>query len=195
MHRLDKDTSGLMVVAKNDRAHQLADQTIRRPRPHRRHAARLSRVCLGRARTGSAAPVDAPIDRHPQRGKKWRCARAAARRSRIGRSGRLLRAATASRWRRCSPASSRPAAPTRSGSIWPISATRCSAMRSMARTSRPRRASSAPKARRRWPPSAAKRCTHTSWYWNTPKPGKFWSGSRICPMISLRLRDCLRAAL
>src|SRR5580704_19757317 len=57
-------------------------------------------------------------------------------------------------------------------------------MRSMARTSRPRPAISAPKARRPWPPSIAKRYTHTSWPWNTPKPGRFWSGSRICPPTS-----------
>ena len=30
----------------------------------------------------------------------------------------------------------------------------------------------------------AKRCTHTFWRWNTPKPGRFWSGSRICPRTS-----------
>ena len=34
VHRLDKDTSGVMVVAKNDRSHQAAGQAVRRPRPH-----------------------------------------------------------------------------------------------------------------------------------------------------------------
>ena len=28
----------------------------------------------------------------------------------------------------------------------------------------------------------AKRYTHTSWPWSTPKPGRFWSGFRICRM-------------
>ncbi len=41
VHRLDKDTTGLMVVAKNDRAHQSLERAIRRSRPHRRNAARL----------------------------------------------------------------------------------------------------------------------------------------------------------
>jgi 23S rRNA pseudouridine1911/1915/1917 synthase len=35
VHRLDKDTSGLLVVAKNDQAHQSL-APVRRPRPHRR---------------------------------------------------------------------------------------------------------------------------------------------------------------
>ena len=26
----------------------------------------------------------------------------------------------------------------------------------------------------------ARRCTHTSWHWSTPEPGRFWSGFRIC---------------
>src|ERR1700680_4397982 len=57
-------------------------------------------------------------------------------------------------------------------------------MRSMAPTSRPRPAISAPKARRPSAPSTAKRYTHTFWHWSTPKPGRFWSGGRICPKIS-----------
>ena len=52
-------------------------------------------------------------------------------------------------------------------------------------------AASARKARRPWPPSIAKRYTHTSWPWSTPEPGRFWSGSRICRPISGLLRQTL----
>src|SRR3984893_17027744 len=121
----------------------------------------------------------------PMPGRKWRCARAAARPSPTGKFRNPSTGATASRSRPCWPASSRPAAPIRSGCISPISAIPCWATASMARISRPRPAILARKARRRWPPSGAKRCTHTFWRWNPPETGPFWSGFRICPKISL----------
>lgn len=60
VHRLDKDTSGLMVAAKTDRAHQflsdqLADRTLGR------HYAAL----VWRAPNVRAGHVDMPIGRHP----------------------------------------------------------------------------------------------------------------------------------
>ena len=65
MHRIDKDTSGLLLVAKNDFAHQklaaqLADHTM-----HRTY------VCLvcGNIRDDNGV-IDAPIARHPQDRKK-----------------------------------------------------------------------------------------------------------------------------
>ena len=70
VHRLDKDTTGLMVVAKNDRAHkalaaQFAEQGRGRPL-----GARLSRLRLGRA-AAATGTIDAPLDRHPAaRGKR-----------------------------------------------------------------------------------------------------------------------------
>ena len=88
VHRLDKDTTGLMVAAKNDRAHQIADRAIRRPWPHRRDAARLSWRSSGACRTASAAPSTRRSTGIPTPAKKWRCARAAARPSPIGRSRR-----------------------------------------------------------------------------------------------------------
>src|SRR6202171_4880698 len=64
VHRLDKDTTGLMVVAKNDRAHasltaQFADHG--RPRPMRRGYMAFIWGVPNRQR----GTVDAPIDRHP----------------------------------------------------------------------------------------------------------------------------------
>ena len=80
VHRLDKDTTGLMVVAKNDLAHAVADRAIRRPRPHRADAARLHGLCLGRCRAGIAARSTRRSTATRMRGRRWRCARAAARR-------------------------------------------------------------------------------------------------------------------
>ena len=60
VHRLDKDTSGLMVVAKNDAAHlglaaQLADYTVRRV---------YGALCCGVV-ARDKVKIDAPIGRHP----------------------------------------------------------------------------------------------------------------------------------
>ena len=60
VHRIDKDTSGLLVVAKNDRAHEkLAAQFAD-------HSAHRSYVCLvhGNMRD-EYGTIDAPIGRHP----------------------------------------------------------------------------------------------------------------------------------
>ena len=69
MHRLDKDTTGLMVVAKNDRAHQsltaqFADHG--RTGPMRRGYLAFVWGVPNRQR----GTVDAPIDRHPHAREK-----------------------------------------------------------------------------------------------------------------------------
>ena len=123
VHRLDKDTSGLMVAAKNDRAHQsLSAQFADHGRTGAMRRGYLAFVWgVPNRQRGT---VDAPIDRHPHAREKMAVrARAAARRSPIGRSRKPSTGVTANRSRRCSPASSRPAAPIRSGCISPISAT------------------------------------------------------------------------
>ena len=80
VHRLDKDTTGLMVVAKNDRAHaSLSAQFADHGRTGAMRA-RLSRLRLGRARTGSAARSTRRSTAIRMHGRRWRCARAAARR-------------------------------------------------------------------------------------------------------------------
>ncbi len=64
MHRLDKDTTGLMVVAKNDRAHQSLSAQFAdhgRTGEMRRGYMAFAWGVPGRAR----GTVDAPIDRHP----------------------------------------------------------------------------------------------------------------------------------
>src|SRR3569623_986002 len=64
-HRIDKDTSGLMVAAKTDRAHvglakQFADHSIDR---------RYKAIVYGRI-SGSSGSIDAPLARSPQNRKK-----------------------------------------------------------------------------------------------------------------------------
>jgi 23S rRNA pseudouridine1911/1915/1917 synthase len=64
VHRLDKDTTGLMVVAKNDRAHQSLSAQFAdhgRTGEMRRGYMAFAWDVPGRAR----GTVDAPIDRHP----------------------------------------------------------------------------------------------------------------------------------
>ena len=65
VHRLDKDTSGLMVVAKNDIAHlslanQLANRTMGRT---------YNAICLGKLKTNKLK-IDLPIGRHLSDRKK-----------------------------------------------------------------------------------------------------------------------------
>ncbi|MDW7728547.1 MAG: RluA family pseudouridine synthase [Bacillota bacterium] len=65
VHRLDKDTSGLLIVAKNDTAHnslsdQLKDRTLRREY--------IALVC-GRVKS-ARGKIEAPIGRHPKDRKK-----------------------------------------------------------------------------------------------------------------------------
>lgn len=60
VHRLDKDTSGVMVVAKNDRAHLSLAEQIRAREAHREY--RL--IVYGRVRADKAR-INAPMGRHP----------------------------------------------------------------------------------------------------------------------------------
>jgi len=61
VHRLDKDTTGLLVVAKSDRAHLGLSLAFRRRKIQKTYLA----VCFG-VPTESDGVVDAPIDRHPR---------------------------------------------------------------------------------------------------------------------------------
>lgn len=60
VHRLDKDTSGLLVVAKTDQAHWALQEQIQQRGAERRYIA----LVWGEARFNEAV-VDAPIGRHP----------------------------------------------------------------------------------------------------------------------------------
>jgi 23S rRNA pseudouridine1911/1915/1917 synthase len=59
VHRLDKDTSGLLVVAKNEAA-QLA-----LVRQLQEHTVKRTYLALARGKVAAAGKVDAPIGRHP----------------------------------------------------------------------------------------------------------------------------------
>ena len=112
VHRIDRDTSGLIIAAKNDFAHQalsaqLQDHSLRRT---------YEAVVMGNLREDSGT-VDAPIGRCPRTGRRWRWSPGAARLSPTGRcwSGFPAIPMSAAGWRQ--------AVPTRSGSTWPTSAT------------------------------------------------------------------------
>jgi 23S rRNA pseudouridine1911/1915/1917 synthase len=60
VHRLDKDTSGLMVVAKNDEAHRVLADELR----HRRVRRRYLTACWGHL-PEERVTVDAPLGRSP----------------------------------------------------------------------------------------------------------------------------------
>ena len=61
VHRLDKDTTGLLVVAKSDRAHLGLSLAFRNRKIHKTYLA----VCYGVPEEPDGV-VDAPIDRHPR---------------------------------------------------------------------------------------------------------------------------------
>ena len=65
VHRLDKDTTGIMVVAKSDRAHLALSIAFRQHTIRKTYLA----VCYGTPTTGDGV-VDAPIDRHPRNRKE-----------------------------------------------------------------------------------------------------------------------------
>jgi 23S rRNA pseudouridine1911/1915/1917 synthase len=65
VHRLDKDTTGIMVVAKSDRAHLALSIAFRRHTIRKTYLA----LCFGAPKTPEGV-VDAPIDRHPRQRKE-----------------------------------------------------------------------------------------------------------------------------
>ena len=65
VHRLDKDTSGLMVVAKNDRAQRALQQQLKDREVHKTYLALVRGVPKPREGT-----IEAPLARHPKNRKK-----------------------------------------------------------------------------------------------------------------------------
>lgn len=65
VHRLDKDTSGLMVVAKNDRAQRALSQQLKDRRVHKAYLALVHGVPQPKE-----GLIEAPIGRHPRNRKK-----------------------------------------------------------------------------------------------------------------------------
>lgn len=67
LHRLDRDTSGLLMIAKNDYAHQFLSAQIRTKEAKRQYLA----ILLGHLKTDTGT-ITGDIDRHPiQRYKMW----------------------------------------------------------------------------------------------------------------------------
>ncbi len=77
VHRIDKDTSGLLVVAKNDAAHLALAEQLKEHKVSRIYTA----VAVGNLRE-DAGTVDAPIGRNPNDRKKMAIIRDPDRRSR-----------------------------------------------------------------------------------------------------------------
>lgn len=65
VHRLDKDTSGVMLVAKSDRAHHALSAAI-----EKRSVSRIYLAVLEGMPTPAYATIDKPIGRHPSDRKK-----------------------------------------------------------------------------------------------------------------------------
>ncbi len=74
VHRIDKNTSGLLMVAKNDTAHQVLAEQIKEHSFLREYEA----VVYGRMRADSGK-IDAPIGRHPTKRKQMAVNGSAAR--------------------------------------------------------------------------------------------------------------------
>ena len=121
VHRIDKDTSGLLVVARTIEAHTVLVEALREHEVQREYLA----LCVG-AVTGGGT-VDKPIGRH-RTDRLRMTVRADGRRSRHALPARrALRAAHPAAGDR-----SRPAARTRSACTWRTSAIRWWAIRCMA---------------------------------------------------------------
>jgi len=65
VHRLDKDTSGLMVVAKNDRAHAFLTDQFKTGTVKKKYMALVHGIIQG-----DKGKIDLPIARHPRRRKE-----------------------------------------------------------------------------------------------------------------------------
>ncbi|MFQ5895726.1 MAG: RluA family pseudouridine synthase [Nitrospinota bacterium] len=74
VHRLDKDTSGLLIVAKNDRSHLSLSRALKERRIRRQYLA----IVRGEPRA-ERGRVEAPIGRHPTRRREMAAVRQGGR--------------------------------------------------------------------------------------------------------------------
>jgi RluA family pseudouridine synthase len=139
VHRIDKDTTGLLVIAKTDAAHQglaalFADHGLTLPLEREYRAIVWGVPSRARGTVARRWAVTPPI------AKSRRSSRliAAATPSPIGNCRSASLARKARQPPLCCRAGWRRAAPTRSACIWPISPTRCSATPSTAPAFAPR---------------------------------------------------------
>ena len=65
VHRIDKDTSGLLIVAKNDKAHRILAEELKEKKIKRKYIALVSGVI-----NHDVGEIDAPIGRDPSDRKK-----------------------------------------------------------------------------------------------------------------------------
>ena len=65
VHRIDKDTSGLLIVAKNDKAHRILAEELKEKKIKRKYIALVSGVI-----NHDIGEIDAPIGRDPSERKK-----------------------------------------------------------------------------------------------------------------------------
>ncbi len=195
-----------MVVAKNDHAHRaLAAQFA----DHGRSGEPFERGYLAFVWGAPDRPhgVDRPADRPRSEGARSHGGARGRPRGRhpLAGAGTLRRPACrqaarqtlrkaqrpASRWRASSPAGWKPAGPTRSGSIWPRSAIRSWATRSMGPDSAPNRPFCPGRPRPRWRPLADRRSMPIFWRSNTHRAAKFvrfrvGTAARSRPFASMR---------
>ena len=188
VHRLDKDTTGLMVVAKNDHAHQsltaqFADHG--RTGPMQRGYMAFIWGSPGRQR----GTVDAPIDRHVYAREKMA----------VREGGREA----VTHWELQATYNGRDGKPVASLLECQLETGRTHQIRvhlshidhplmgdaglrlplqDQGRPPRP------PEPRPPWPPSAGRPCTPTCWLWSTPGPGNFCTGKRLCRRICFSCR-------
>ena len=192
VHRLDKDTTGLMVVAKTDAAHRALSAQFANKAESGIERGYLALVWGAPSRPKGT--IDAPLDRHPRSSDK----RAVREGGRAG-GDPLASAGALHRRRRQAgrepawPARWRPAAPTRSGCIWPISATRSWATPPTAPASRPRPACFPPPPAPPWKPLADRRCMLICLRFEHPGSGEILEFRSELPADLRRLRDALTA--
>jgi 23S rRNA pseudouridine1911/1915/1917 synthase len=65
VHRLDKDTSGLVVAAKHDRAHAFLSEQFKRGKVNKRYVAVVHGIVKG-----ESGKIDLPVARHPKKRKE-----------------------------------------------------------------------------------------------------------------------------
>lgn len=76
VHRIDKDTTGVLIVCKNDRAHNALAEQLKEHRITRKYRA----IVCGNLKEDEGT-VDAPLGRHPQDRKKMAIVRSGGKRA------------------------------------------------------------------------------------------------------------------
>jgi 23S rRNA pseudouridine1911/1915/1917 synthase len=194
VHRLDKDTTGLMVVAKSDKAHRALSKQFAEKADGPLKRGYLALVWGAPDRPKGT--VDAPVGRHAHARDKQavrRDGRAAVTHWEVlerfaGADGKPMASLP--------PAPSKRGVPTRSACTWRISGTPFLGTRPTGPASGPKPVASAQRLGRPWRPLADRLCMPIYWQSNTPKPAISWSSNRNCRAICVvYVRPCTRKAV